>query len=157
MIEWIALGGLAVWAATSQGAATQQLDDISTIDGDAMVTFGAGVVLFAKSIGRQEGFGVPGARPTRNHNPGNLTGRMWTGRVDAQGFAVFASDADGWDALYRQLQLIANGRSHVYTPQMTIAQMAAKYSPKPDPMTWADNVSAFSGFTPETTLDTVFA
>lgn len=157
MIEWIVLGGLAAWAATAQTAATQQLDDVSTIDGDPMVTFGAGVVVFAQSIARQEGFGVPGARPTRNHNPGNLTGRMWTGQVDAQGFAIFATDAQGWDALYRQLQLIANGRSRVYSPQMTIAQMAAKYSPKPDPTTWADNVSAFAGFTPDTTLDTVFA
>lgn len=155
MIEWIVAGGLAAWALRAQQTA-QQLDDISTIDSQPMITYGPGVVLFAQAIARQEGFGVPGARPTRNNNPGNLTGTMWSGRVDDGGFAVFATAADGWDALFRQLQTIANGRSRVYSPDMTIATMATLYSPKPDPTTWAANVAAFAGFTPDTTLTTVF-
>lgn len=157
MIEWIAIGGLVAWALRAQTTA-QELDDVDAIDNEPMMTFSNGVRLLAKAIARQEGFGVPGAAPTRNHNPGDLTGTRWTGVVSgAENLAVFATDADGWDALHRQLQLIADGRSGVYSRQMTIAQMAEHYAPKPNPAVWAANVAAFAGFTPDTTLDTVFS
>lgn len=56
----------------------------------------------AQAIAQQEGFGVPGARPTRNHNPGDIRG--WGAYpVDAEGFAVFPDDATGWAKLMQDL------------------------------------------------------
>lgn len=50
--------------------------------------------LLADAISQQEGFGIPGARPTRNHNCGDL--RNWPGYpVDDGGFAIFPDDATG--------------------------------------------------------------
>lgn len=51
-----------------------------------------------RAIAEREGFGVPGARPTRNHNPGDLRG--WPGcATDARGFSIFPDDETGWAKL----------------------------------------------------------
>ena len=58
----------------------------------------------AQAIARMEGFFTPGTLAARNHNPGNL--RSGVGQVGSSGgFAVFASDADGWAALDHQISL----------------------------------------------------
>lgn len=77
----------------------------------------------AQAIARYEGF-QPGTRAYRNNNPGNLRFAGQTGATgkDGQGFAIFGSEADGWRALERQIELDA-GRGH------TLATFFGKYAP----------------------------
>jgi len=73
----------------------------------------------AKAIAEQEGFGVPGARPTRNCNPGDL--RSWPGYPqDDGGFSIFPDDATGWEKLHLDL---TNHAAHY--PDQTIEQFIA--------------------------------
>ena len=61
----------------------------------------------ARAIAQQEGFGVPGARPTRNHNCGDLRG--WPGYpVDEGGFSIFPDDETGWAKLREDIGNHAN-------------------------------------------------
>lgn len=60
---------------------------------------------WADAIAQMEGFNAGGARPARNHNPGDLKFAGQPGAIgkDAQGFAIFPDDATGFQALYNQL------------------------------------------------------
>lgn len=73
-----------------------------------------------------EGFGVPGARPTRNNNPGDIEyGRFARshGAVGTDGrFAVFNSVEAGYCAMRALLQMPAYSG-------LTIHQAIAKYAP----------------------------
>lgn len=101
-----------------------------------------GVLALAEAIAHAEGFGVPGAIPTRAHNPGDLVIPAWPGpSLGAEGISVFDSDGEGWLRLYRQLELIRAGRSRVYTLGMSIRDMAAKWT-RTQPDDWARNVAA---------------
>lgn len=92
------------------------------------------VTRFANAIARAEGYGIAGAIPTRLNNPGNLKASSVPSiGADANGHLHFATIEDGWRALYRQIQLIIDGKSRVYTLDMTIADMARKYAG------WSDN------------------
>jgi hypothetical protein len=111
---------------------------------------------FAKAIARAEGFGIPDAIPTRAHNPGDLVIPGSTNRI-GEGITVFASDEEGWNALYHQLGLIAIGHSHVYSPSMTILEMAEKWTATVSQQQgWATNVAAYLGVPITTTLQQVF-
>lgn len=104
----------------------------------ALATFfgAAGLRLFARAIAFAEGYGVPGAIPTVRNNPGDL-------KVSGDGsITTFASVADGWDALYRQLALIVSGRSRVYNLNMSIAEMASKWTAT-EQSAWTNNVVTF--------------
>jgi len=61
----------------------------------------------AQLIAKQEGFGVPGAVPTRSHNPGDLRhsphSEHLSGKPD--GIGIIDTDDHGWDDLERQLWL----------------------------------------------------
>lgn len=97
---------------------------------------------FAAAIAQAEGYGVAGALPTRNNNPGDLKG--WPGvPADANGYSVFPTAQAGWNALQQQLDDIAAGESSYYTPDMTIAQMGQIWAGG-DP-NWAANVAAALG------------
>jgi hypothetical protein len=99
---------------------------------------------FAQAIAIAEGYGVAGAIPTVNNNPGDLRG--WPGvPTDAQGYSVFPTAAAGWAALEQQLSTIGSGESNYYTPDMTIAQMGSTWADG-DP-NWAANVSGALGVT----------
>lgn len=107
---------------------------------------------FARAIARAEGFYVPGSIPMRAHNPGNLKTPTWTapgeleGNTLGEGIAVFESEDAGWNALYRQLNLIVQGRSNVYNLDMSINEMAARYTGTPaEARAWANNVSLAMG------------
>ncbi len=75
----------------------------------------------AQLIAREEGFGLPGAKPTRDHNPGDLehaphlTG--WDGKI-----GIEPSDDAGWEDLERQIGLYA-------ARGMTLRQMVCVYAP----------------------------
>lgn len=109
--------------------------------GSASSIYSSGIVALANAIAAAEGFGIPGAIPTRANNPGNLVIPGWKGEtLGAEGISVFATADEGWKRLYNQLQLIKDGRSRVYTLNDTIATMGAKWAPH-DGGNWAANVS----------------
>ena len=99
-----------------------------------------GLRALAAAIATAEGFGLPGALPTRANNPGDLMrGNVGLGTIG--GITVFRSVADGWAALHAQLRAIAQGTSAYYTPTMTIAELAARYTAT-EVDAWTSNVVA---------------
>lgn len=75
----------------------------------------------AQLIARQEGFGVPGALPTRTHNPGDLTHAPGITAWDHK-IGIEPNDEEGWADLERQLTLYAQRG-------LTIRQMVSVYAP----------------------------
>jgi hypothetical protein len=105
----------------------------------------------AEAIAAAEGFGVAGAIPTVNHNPGDL---KVPGSKMVNGHTFFETDADGWNALYRQIGLWRSGKSRVMGPDWMFAQVAQKYAEDWQP--WLENVTRILGVTPKTTLRQYF-
>ncbi len=124
------------------GQIKANFDSDTDLQGEyGMVT--AQIIAFGKAIAQAEGFGIVGAIPTLAHNPGDLKIPGWTGpTLGTEGISVFANDAEGWDRLYRQLMLIRDGKSHVYTPFDSIAMMATHWTDTA-PSAWAANVAAY--------------
>ena len=129
-------------------ASTGMLDFMSVPSGSLNPT--QGVTAMAQAIAEAEGFFVPGSIPARAHNPGDLTegdfgdtGVYLTSSSGAK-IIVYATDQDGWNALYEKLQNIANGTSSVYSPDMTIAQFANKWT-STQQSSWAENVASSIG------------
>ena len=117
---------------------------------------------FASAIATAEGFFLAGSRAQRNNNPGNVTssfGQSTTGQ-DAQ-FPIFATVADGWQALYNQVYKMFYGGSVYYNPSMTISQVGFIYADGAhDPsgaFNWAANVAAAMGVTTDTPLTTLMS
>jgi hypothetical protein len=106
------------------------------------------VTAVAKAIAIAEGFGIVGAKPTRQNNPGDITG---SGEI-----LSFQSQSDGWDALYHQLELIFDNRSHVYNSGMTIQEVANHWT-ETEKTIWAANVADQLGTTPDATMDQIRA
>src|SRR5260370_927931 len=82
---------------------------------DGTDSSGNKITKFMVAIAEQEGFGVPGAIPTRANNPGDLTkslGYEITGEtLGTAGIAIFVDVPNGWAALEEQLNLIRSGNS----------------------------------------------
>lgn len=114
---------------------------------------GGRIAAFADAIARAEGFYTPGTIPAKAHNPGDLV-LSWLDNptMGAEKITVFASDAEGWRALYRQLDLIATGRSKVYTLNDTIRTMGQKWAPNDPANNWALNVAVSLGVSVDTAL-----
>jgi hypothetical protein len=101
-----------------------------------------GINALASAVSVAEGYGVSGALPTRNNNPGDLeSGGSVTSYPDPQ---------SGWDALTGQLEAIVNGTSSVYSPNMTLAQVGNIYAGG-DP-NWAANVAQQLGVSTDTPI-----
>ena len=94
----------------------------------------------AQAIAHAEGFGKTDAIPTLAHNPGDLVCAWLPGqKMGSEGIHVFDDDASGWAALEHQLNFIAMRKSHVYTPEMSIADMASHWT-RTQQSEWAENV-----------------
>jgi hypothetical protein len=105
----------------------------------------------AKAIAAAEG-----SNPDWN-NPGDLTasfGFPTSGTVNDAGVLKFNSSADGWNALYKQLESIVNGSSR-YSLEDTIASFGLGYSG--GDTNWAVNVANALGVTPDTQLSDVLS
>src|SRR5208283_3084446 len=82
----------------------------------------------AELIAAEEGYGIPGALPTRNHNPGDLRHSPHSFHSSDAPDAIGQIDtpADGWADLVRQLALYADPQHH---PGMTVAQAIYDWAP----------------------------
>lgn len=108
----------------------------------------------AIAVATAEGFYVAGSIPAQNNNPGDLKLDI-TGKgigTDSHGFVMYATAQDGWEALKKQISLMFNG-SGIYSPTMTIQEIATHYAPGSQAFTWATNVANALGVTPDTTLN----
>jgi hypothetical protein len=118
-------------------------------------------VALAQAIAAAEGFNVPGSRPARNHNPGDVTQDLIGKAVGIDGpFPVYATDADGWANLYAQINLWFSGGSAHATGDSTISQIASFYttdSPPGAQATWALNVANAVGVTVDTPINQISA
>lgn len=78
-----------------------------------------------QAMAKQEGFGVPGTRPTRNHNPGDLEYHQFAkdnGAIGTDGrYAIFPDDATGFGAMRTLLIKHYKG--------LTLQQALDKYAP----------------------------
>ena len=109
----------------------------------------------AHAIAKAEGFYVKGSIPNRYHNVGDIKavkGFKYEGQIGiGKGrHVIFATDADGWRALNRQLTLIAQGYSKHYSVDMTLQQLAKKYAG--NWRVFAKNLSHSLGVPQSTTL-----
>jgi hypothetical protein len=115
------------------------------------------VQALARAIAYAEGFYSQGSAPQRAHNPGAIKVPGWTGPVTgSEGISVFASDDAGWEALYHQLDVIATGRSGIYSLGMTISEMARRWTATQQ-SAWASNVARSLGVSTNTQLAQVLA
>ncbi|HEV2498620.1 MAG TPA: hypothetical protein VGY31_03455 [Terriglobia bacterium] len=107
----------------------------------------------ATAIATAEGFFVGGSLPSQANNPGDLEiAGAGVGVGSNQGKTIFASADDGWNALYNQIDLMLTGQSSIYSPDMTISQVAQLYTGGDNADAWANNVASQLGVTPDTTL-----
>jgi hypothetical protein len=113
------------------------------------------ITKFCEAIAVAEGYGKPG--PTQDaNNPGNLTddGDVGCGCIETHGchgakITKYRTAADGWAALHKKVSRIFRGASHVYTLDMTIAQVAEKWCGDAN---WGFNVAQCLQVTPTNTL-----
>ena len=75
----------------------------------------------AQLIAREEGFGLAGVKPTRDHNPGDLKHAPHIYAFDGE-IGIELDDDSGWADLERQLQLYASRG-------MTVRNMVQIYAP----------------------------
>jgi hypothetical protein len=139
-------------------------DDFSNAEIGDVILGGSGVPvspakidLLAQAIATAEGFFNPDPNvvPRRAHNPGNLTksfGFATFGSANSEGVLIFGSDDDGWSALKAQVTAMLTGGSHVYSPAMTLSQVAQKYTGGDHSANWATNAASVLGISPDQTL-----
>lgn len=119
---------------------------LSTSHGEQPPAPSPAIAAFAAAIARAEG-----SNPDWN-NPGDLTrsfGYATAGVANSAGVLKFQSSADGWNALYKQLQAIVNGSSH-WSLDTTLADFGIGYSGG-DP-NWSVNVANALGVSADTSL-----
>jgi len=103
-----------------------------------------------------EGFYATGNPiPKRANNPGDLT-RSWgfptKGTANSEGVLIFDTVEHGWQALYAQWGAMLNGTSTEYTLDMTILQVAEKWTGSQNAASWAATCAQYMGVPVTTTL-----
>lgn len=80
----------------------------------------------AELIAAEEGYGIPGALPTRDHNPGDLrhSAHSFHSADAPDAIGQIDSAQDGWDDLVRQLSLYVQD-----DPTITVAGAIYKWAP----------------------------
>jgi len=114
----------------------------------------------SKAIAVAEGYGKPG--PTQHaNNPGNITddGDVGCGCVQTEGrhgatITIYPTPDAGWAALERKVRRMLTGASHTYTLDMTVMEVALKWSGDPN---WGLNVAQCLQVAPDMTLATIVA
>lgn len=159
----VALGGLGLlaWWWNGRGGGDSLTATVTTSEGFDLSQYGGPtsypepIRRFATAIAKQEGFYVAGSVPQRANNPGDLkVPNMPT--LPGTSITLFSSAGAGWDALYRQINLILTGRSSYYNLDMTIAQMGRVWTTT-EQAPWSSNVASFLGVSVDTRLWQVLA
>jgi hypothetical protein len=102
----------------------------------------------AHLIAKEEGFGIPGALPTRNNNPGDLRHSPHSFHTgDPNAIGQIDTVADGWADLERQLALYAERG-------MTLQQAIYEFAPptENDSARYLAYVCAGLGLPPSTSV-----
>jgi hypothetical protein len=112
------------------------------------------VETLAIAIARTEGWGVVGSIPNRYRNPGDLRSmnrHAYPGQIglNKKGYVIFKTNAWGWAALEKQIQLVIDGKSTRYTQEMTFAQIAKVYAESPQ---WPKTLCKILQISPRTTF-----
>lgn len=124
----------------------------TTNDFEAKVRRFAGAIAYAEGFWDLEMQVRAGSRPARANNPGDLEGKNWPDQTGNDGpYAVFASLAAGWAALYGMVRRDLSGKSSTYSPDMTISDYAWTYTAT-EQDAWSENVSAFLGISRDTRI-----
>lgn len=100
-----------------------------------------------RAIAMAEGANVEGAAPDRMNNPGDLSKGDEHGQSvveyvilpDKEDVIHFQTKIGGWTALYKKVINIRDGKSKVYSPSMTWAEVAKSYAG--NSTAWANNVA----------------
>lgn len=160
---WIILA-IALWFLFEETAAAS---DSSNSTGDSMTgnfqspaTWPTGDRIWdvCRAIAHAEGFDVKGTAPANLHNPGDLSpgdehGYNTAGPAEFHGGSYiihFASDQDGWGALYAKISNIYDGTSTVYDPDWSWVQIGETFAADPN---WGAHVAAGLGVDPNSTLN----
>ena len=107
----------------------------------------------AQAIAIAEGYNLPTSNPFRLNNPGDLSdGFDQFGGEPHSGSNVtcFPNAETGWQWLYNKLSRIAQGKSAVYSPQMTWTELAKKWAG--NWIVWVANVTKELGVSPDSTF-----
>ena len=111
--------------------------------------------IFSEGIALAEGFYVTGSRAQLNNNPGNLTVDTTGTKTGMDGmFVVYGSAIDGWNALYRQVELILTDASNIYNSDMTLREIGQRYTTT-DQLAWSMNVASRLGISIDTPISTL--
>lgn len=147
-----ALGILLYGQVTSVGQ-----DSVVDLGGDVDATKKPATVKIAQAIATAEGFYVDGSRPQRNHNPGDMTQDLIGQATGKDGpFVVYATDADGWECLYAQVNAWLDGTSRYHSADSSINDLAGLGSETgysaTDQRSWAATVATSLGVDGDTSL-----
>lgn len=105
----------------------------------------AAVEALSDAIATAEGFYIPGSRPQRNHNPGDMTVDLIGRGIGTDGpFIVYADDGDGWDNLKAQVSKWFDGSSAHADSSSTIQDLSGFYT-STEQGSWAANVARALG------------
>lgn len=139
-------------AAAQPAPAGQNFDEGAT-DATAPVTVNLEdkIDLLARGITLAEGGDVPGSRPNRNNNPGDLEISGDLGK-DSGGYGIFSTRELGDQALRNQCRRILTGDSRFYSTSMTWQEVADLYDQGGDSSTWLSNVISVCGMYPSQTV-----
>lgn len=108
---------------------------------------------FARAIATAEGWDNPAYRYRHLNNPGNIKGTV-NGTFQ---LLSYPTEADGWNALIRQIEIMVSGRSRYYSAEMTLEEVARIYTGEAAYMNWARNVSRKLGVPTTATLGEILA
>lgn len=162
-IPWLIVA-IALWYLLQQTAAgeTAPGDFMSPFQSPSTWPTGDRIWDICRAIAHAEGFDVRGTAPANLHNPGDLSpgdehGFATAGPAEYHGGSYvihFASDQDGWGALYAKISNIWDGTSKVYDPDWSWQQIGAQYASDPN---WGAHVAAALGVDPSSTLNQYLA
>lgn len=119
-------------------------------------------ISLVEAIARQEGFGKPGTRATRNCNPGNINYSAFArahGAIaeDDKGYARFTSNLDGFVALRSLLSSPAYRGKSFRDALLKYAPPTGDVRGTNDTEAYIHNVCSWCGVTPETIIDSHLA
>lgn len=109
----------------------------------------------AQAVAIAEGYDKENSNPFRLNNPGDISDGYYNfGGEEHSGSNVtnFPDAQTGWQWLYDKLNRMAQGKSSVYSPQMTWTQLAQKWAG--DWQNWVTNVTRELGVEADSTIQT---